>query len=89
MDVLRERYVVYRKCFGVLFLLIEMNLLGGTIFGFPSIFKILSKMKIYQNLCESSSPTNQCIQHIQQYQVRKIIFKNIINFILIYFLRMH
>ncbi|CAF1581494.1 unnamed protein product [Adineta ricciae] len=34
---------------GVLILLIEMNLLGGTIFGFPALFPILSQMKIYQN----------------------------------------
>ena len=44
MDQSREEHF-YRKWFGVLFLLIEMNLLGGTIFGFPAIFKILSKKK--------------------------------------------
>jgi hypothetical protein len=68
MDVSRETNV-YRKWFGVLFLLIEMNLLGGTIFGFPSIFEVLSKSKIYQNVCESSTTTNQCSQQIKQYQV--------------------
>jgi hypothetical protein len=37
-----------------------MNLLGGTIFGFPAIFQILSKENIYQ--------TNE---PIKQYQVKK------------------
>jgi len=58
----------YRKWFGVLFLLIEMNLLGGTIFGFPAIFQILSKNKIYQNLCQET--TDSCFQQIKQYQVK-------------------
>jgi hypothetical protein len=70
MDVSRETNV-YRKWFGVLFLLVEMNLLGGTIFGFASIFEVLSKLKIYQNGCESSSSTttNSCSQQTKQYQV--------------------
>ncbi len=82
MDVSRETNV-YRKWFGVLFLLVEMNLLGGTIFGFASIFEVLSKLKIYQNGCESSSSTttNSCSQQTKQYQVslkkwfeKKILF---------------
>ncbi|CAF4769593.1 unnamed protein product [Rotaria sp. Silwood1] len=44
-----------------------MNLLGGTIYGFPAIFKVLSKNKIYQNLC-SSSTTDKCSEQLQQYQ---------------------
>ncbi|CAF1363219.1 unnamed protein product [Adineta steineri] len=66
MDVLRERNV-YRKYFGVVLLLLEMNFLGGTIFGFPSMFKILSKMNIYQNLCQPSN-TTQCAQQTKHYQ---------------------
>ena len=57
MDYLRER-IGLRKCLGVICLFIEMNLLGGTIFGFPAIFEVLSKEKIYQNL-----------DSIKQYQV--------------------
>lgn len=56
-----------RKWLGVLCLLIEMNLLGGTIFGFPAIFKILSKQKIYQNYCSDNQQS--CSQQIKQYQV--------------------
>ncbi|CAF1678758.1 unnamed protein product, partial [Rotaria magnacalcarata] len=44
-----------------------MNLLGGTIYGFHAIFNVLSKNKIYQNLC-SSSTTDKCSEQLQQYQ---------------------
>jgi hypothetical protein len=81
MDISRDKSV-YRKWFGVLLLLIEMNLLGGTIFGFPAIFKILTKSNIYQHLCQTST-TNQCSQQIQQYQVN--IYK--IEFFLIIFFK--
>jgi hypothetical protein len=67
MTVSRENHRV-RKWLGVLFLFIEMNLLGGIIFGLPAIFKVLSKEKIYQNLCPSQT-TNQCFQQTKQYQV--------------------
>ncbi len=67
MVISREEHF-YRKWFGVLFLLIETNLLGGTIFGFPAIFQILSKNKIYQNLCPET--TVSCSQQIKQYQVK-------------------
>jgi hypothetical protein len=66
MDISREEHF-YRKWLGVLFLLIEMNLLGGTIFGFPAIFKILSKNKIYQNLCDQT--IDSCLKQTKQYQV--------------------
>jgi hypothetical protein len=59
MNIFKDKKLL-RKCFGVLFLFIEMNLLGGTIFGFPAIFQILSKENIYQ--------TNE---PIKQYQVKK------------------
>lgn len=61
----KEKHFV-RKSLGVIFILIEMNLLGGTIFGFPSIFPILSRQGIYQHLCSNNSTT--CSQQIQQYQ---------------------
>ncbi|CAF1624090.1 unnamed protein product [Rotaria sordida] len=35
--------------FGVVWLLIEVNLIGGTIFGFPALFKILPQYGIYAN----------------------------------------
>lgn len=45
-----------RKWFGVVWLLIEVNLIGGTIFGFPALFKILPQYGIYGNIdaCLSS-----------------------------------
>ncbi|CAF4369063.1 unnamed protein product, partial [Rotaria sordida] len=48
---------IFRKWFGVILLLIEVNLIGGTIFGFPALFKTLSQYGIYgdQNNCSSSS----------------------------------
>src|ERR1700722_24992 len=48
-----------RKWTGVIWLLIEVNLIGGTIFGFPALFKILPQYGIYgdKNNC-SSSPVN-------------------------------
>ena len=56
-----------RKCVGVLFLLLEMNLLGGTIFGFPSLFRILSTRGIYRSSCPVGSAS--CDAQIEQYQV--------------------
>ncbi|UJR11903.1 hypothetical protein I4U23_016081 [Adineta vaga] len=56
----------YQKIIGVFFLFIEMNLLGGTIFGFPALFPILFRMNIYQNSCESG--INPCYQQIKHYQ---------------------
>ncbi|CAF3810061.1 unnamed protein product [Rotaria sp. Silwood1] len=45
-----------RKWFGLIWLVIEVNLIGGTIFGFPALFKILTQYGIYgnQNNCSSS-----------------------------------
>ncbi|CAF1583015.1 unnamed protein product [Rotaria sp. Silwood1] len=45
-----------RKWFGVIWLLIEVNLIGGTIFGFPALFQILPQYGIYgsENDCSSS-----------------------------------
>ncbi|CAF3078379.1 unnamed protein product [Rotaria sp. Silwood2] len=49
-----------RKWFGLIWLVIEVNLIGGTIFGFPALFQILPQYGIYddQNNC-SSSRVNQ------------------------------
>jgi hypothetical protein len=45
-----------RKWTGVIWLLIEVNLIGGTIFGFSALFKILPQYGIYsdKNNCLSS-----------------------------------
>ncbi|CAF2630325.1 unnamed protein product [Rotaria sp. Silwood2] len=42
-----------RKWSGVIWFLIEVNLIGGTIFGFPALFKILPQYGIYND-------TNNC-----------------------------
>ena len=46
-----------RKWSGVIWLLIEVNLVGGTIFGFPALFKILPQYEVYadHNYCSSST----------------------------------
>lgn len=67
MSTSTEKYL-YRKWSGVLVLLIEMNLLGGTIYGFPAIFGVLSQNKIYQHVCPAPA-TNSCAEQTQQYQV--------------------
>ncbi|CAF2651537.1 unnamed protein product [Rotaria sp. Silwood2] len=50
----------FRKWFGLIWLVIEVNLIGGTIFGFPALFQILPQYGIYddKNNC-SSSRVNQ------------------------------
>ena len=53
-----------RKWFGVIWLLIEVNLVGGTIFGFSALFEILSQYGIYANQdnCKSTSLSNNITQ---------------------------
>ncbi len=48
-EAVTEKYVdhSFRKWFGVIWLLIEVNLIGGTIFGFPALFQILPQYGIY------------------------------------------
>ena len=67
-----------RKILGVIWLVIEVNLLGGTIFGFPALFKVLSDSGIYSSSCSAqltsnSSNTatteNSCDEQTKQYQV--------------------
>ncbi|CAF4202502.1 unnamed protein product, partial [Rotaria sordida] len=50
-----------RKWSDVIWLLIEVNLFGGTIFGFPALFQILPPYNIYgdKNGCSSSSNTTE------------------------------
>ncbi|CAF1453618.1 unnamed protein product [Adineta steineri] len=45
----------FRKWSGVVWLLIEVNLVGGTIFGFPALFQILPQYGIYGNSSDCSS----------------------------------
>ncbi|CAF3225742.1 unnamed protein product [Rotaria sp. Silwood2] len=44
-----------RKWSGAIWLLIEVNLFGGTIFGFPALFQILPQYSIYDNKNDCSS----------------------------------
>ncbi|CAF3709331.1 unnamed protein product [Rotaria sordida] len=59
----------FRKWFGVIWLLIEVNLIGGTIFGFPALFKILPQYEIYgdENKCSSSSLINRTKIEIKEF----------------------
>lgn len=69
-----------RKWIGFVWLMIEMNLLTTNIFGFPTLFKVLSKYGIYENYCQlsnSTDPTGQdCTGQTAQYQVY-IYYKSI------------
>ncbi len=58
--ITREQKVQHpiRKWSGVVWLLIEVNLLGGTIFGFPALFKILPQYGIYTNNKDCLSSVN-------------------------------
>ncbi|CAF4024076.1 unnamed protein product [Rotaria sordida] len=62
-----------RKWSGVIWLLIEVNLFGGTIFGFPALFQILPQYNIYgeNNDCSSSSNTIESEESsCERYQTR-------------------
>ncbi|CAF2361322.1 unnamed protein product [Rotaria sp. Silwood2] len=48
----------YRKWFGLVWLIIELNLLGGNILGFSALFDILPKYGIYSNLCVRTTFAN-------------------------------
>ncbi|CAF1035387.1 unnamed protein product [Rotaria sordida] len=48
----------YRKWFGLVWLIIELNLLGGNILGFSALFDILPKYGIYSNLCVHATFAN-------------------------------
>ncbi|CAF1425183.1 unnamed protein product, partial [Rotaria sordida] len=58
--------------FGVVWLLIEVNLIGGTIFGLPTLFKSLPQYEIYgdKNNCSLSSLMNRT-----EIEIRELSFK--------------
>jgi hypothetical protein len=67
-----------RKWFGLICIMIELNLLGGNILGFAALFSILPKYNIYSNLCpivnvktNHTIATNHvtCDLQTRQYQV--------------------
>ncbi|CAF1178002.1 unnamed protein product [Rotaria sp. Silwood1] len=63
---------LWRKQIGVVWLLIEVNLISANIFGFPALFKVLPKYGVYNNYCQSTNITNSteqdCNRQTQQYQ---------------------
>ena len=74
-DTENHRHSV-RKWVGVVWLLFEVNLIGGTIFGFPALFSILSRYEIYTNGNNCANNTHletkqsACERHeIRHYQV--------------------
>ena len=64
----------YWKWMGIIWLILEVNLIGGTIFGFPALFEILSQYGVYNESCIFSSTNNStesdCSGQTKQYQVR-------------------
>jgi hypothetical protein len=59
-----------RKWIGVVWLLIEVNLIGGTIFGFPALFQILPQYKIYGDCSSLENDKSSCEGHrTRHYQV--------------------
>ncbi|CAF4812665.1 unnamed protein product [Rotaria sp. Silwood1] len=62
----------WRKWIGVIWLVIEVNLTTGNIFGFPALFKVLPKYGVYSSYCQLLNTTNSteqgCSQQTQQYQ---------------------
>lgn len=67
----------YRKWIGVLWLMLESNLMSANIYGFSAIFKVLPKYGIYDHYCQSSNATNglelNCQSQIKQYQVDQLL----------------
>ncbi|CAF0883540.1 unnamed protein product [Rotaria sordida] len=62
-----------RKWSDVIWLLIEVNLFGSTIFGFPALFQILPQYSVYgdKNDCSSSSNTTESGElSCERYQTR-------------------
>ncbi|CAF1294153.1 unnamed protein product [Adineta ricciae] len=64
-----------RRWFGVMWLMLEMNLIAGTIFGFAALFKILPDYGVYNYYCVSttnitiaSSGQENCDAQTRQYQ---------------------
>ncbi|CAF3963682.1 unnamed protein product [Rotaria sp. Silwood2] len=63
---------VYRKWFGAIWLLIELNITSANIFGFPALFGVLPKYGIFAGYCHSveamNSTEQDCSGRTQQYQ---------------------
>ena len=65
----------HQKWFGLVFLMIELNLFGGNILGFAALFDILPRYGVYSNLCPKSNETQNeddyvtCDAQTSQYQV--------------------
>ncbi|CAF0951989.1 unnamed protein product [Adineta ricciae] len=63
----------WRKWFGIIWLLVEVNLISANIFGFSALFKVLPKYGIYGKYCELSTVLNStnddCSGQAQQYQI--------------------
>ena len=66
--------VYYWKWIGIIWLILEVNLLGGTIFGLSALFEILPQYGVYNESCTFSSTNNStksdCSGQTKQYQVR-------------------
>ena len=65
-----------RQCFGVIWLFIELNIAGGTIFGLSALFKVFPKYGIYDKECilitnSTGQSERNCDGQTRQYQVRK------------------
>ena len=71
-----------RKWCGVIWLMLEMNLIAGTIFGFAALFKVLPKYGVYSYYCKPSANATDttstqeiCNDQTAQYQVRQENFR--------------
>jgi hypothetical protein len=85
MSIEKNVHHSVRKWSGVIWLLIEVNLIGGTIFGFPALFAILPQYGIYgdNNNCSSSSinttEKSSCEGHqTRNYQVCVMYIRSIV-----------
>ncbi|CAF5148332.1 unnamed protein product, partial [Rotaria sp. Silwood1] len=68
----------YLKIIGLIWILIECNLVAGNIFGFASLFSELPKYKIYQSKCgnvserivlnNTKTQEKACVGQIQNYE---------------------
>ncbi|CAF0883446.1 unnamed protein product [Rotaria sordida] len=75
-----------RKWSDVIWLLIEVNLFGGTIFGFAALFQILPQYRVYgdKNDCSSSSNTTESGElSCERYQTRH--YQNVLTLGIILF----
>ncbi|CAF0855764.1 unnamed protein product [Didymodactylos carnosus] len=57
-----------RKWFGLVWLMFELNLIGGTILGFSALFKILPKYGVYGNYCLTTITGTVCDRQTKKYQ---------------------